>query len=76
MILNDFHCSVDGVCELRIKRNAVGRPSVEVEEEWLTFYIENGFKVEEMALMCCSKRTVEQKINFLWTLDQKFHCHY
>lgn len=61
--LHDISEVVMEMHDLNIRQNAVGRPSVEVEESRLTFFVENGFKVEEMALMLkCSKRTVEKKL--------------
>ncbi len=53
---------LEEVYELGIRRS--GRPSIEVEQSQLAFFIDTGFKVEEMALMLnCSKRTVEHKLH-------------
>ena len=52
------------VCDLRIRQSTIGRPSILVEESQLHFYVDNHFKVEEMALMLnCSKRTVERRLH-------------
>lgn len=41
--------------------NTMGRPALVIEEEQLSFFVDNGFKLEDMALMLgCSKRTVER----------------
>ena len=43
---------------------AMGRPSLVVEEDHLWFYVDHGFRVQDMALMLgCSKRTVERRLH-------------
>ena len=47
---------------IRSRGVAVGRPSLLIEEH-LQFFVDNGFKVYDMALMLgCSQRTVEQRL--------------
>ena len=44
--------------------NTMGRPALVIEEEQLFFFVDNGFKVQNMALVLdCSKRTVESTYN-------------
>ena len=46
------------------RENTMGRPALLIEEEQLSFFVDNGFKVEDMALMLgCSKRTVERRLS-------------
>ena len=48
---------------IRSRGVAVGRPSLLIEEEHLRFFVDNGFKVHDMALMLgCSQRTVERRL--------------
>lgn len=62
--LSEMVSIVQHICELEVRRNAVGRPSLEIEKDRLCFFVENGFKVEEMSLMLdCSKRSVERKLH-------------
>eukprot|EP00731_Ephydatia_muelleri_P001383 Em0001g1383a len=43
-----------------------GRPRIELEEEKLRFLIENGFKVQDIAIMLdCSLRTLERRLQEL-----------
>ena len=50
--------------EGRARENVAGHPSLMIEEEKLRFYVDNGFRVEDMALIIgCSKRTVERRLN-------------
>lgn len=37
--------------EGRQRANTMGRPALLIEEEQLSFFVDNGFKVEDMALM-------------------------
>ena len=45
----------------RVRVSKVGQPALEIEEEKLKFFVDNGFRVEPIALMFgCSKRTIER----------------
>ena len=45
------------------QENTMGRPCLVIEEQ-LSFFVGNGFKVEDMALMLgCSKRTIERRLS-------------
>ena len=49
--------------EERARNTMVGHPSLLIEEDKLQFYVENGFRVEDMALLLgCSKRTIERRL--------------
>ena len=62
-ILSEVVCTVGDICELKIRQDAGSHPSTEIEKQRLQFFLENGFKVEEMALLLsCSKRTVERRL--------------
>ena len=44
-------------------RSGIGRPAVAVNVEQLTFYLQHGFKVSDIAtLFCCSRRTIERRM--------------
>ena len=48
----------------RIIRQGRGRPSFDISEETLSFFLENGFKVPVIAeLLMVSTRTVERRMN-------------
>ncbi len=50
--------------ERRQRQTTMGRPTLIIEEERLSFFVENGFKVRDMAMMLgCSKRTVERRLS-------------
>ena len=52
------------MCEVRARRSMLGRPALAIEEEKLCFYVDNGFRVEDIALMfSCSKRTIERRLS-------------
>lgn len=56
--------SMQSESESGARVNAMGRPTLVIEEEQLHFFVDNGFKVEDMALMLgCSKRTVERRLS-------------
>ena len=51
-------------CDEHIRRNALGRPAIVVQVDQLHFFVENGFKVKDIALLLrCSKRTVERRMH-------------
>ena len=42
----------------------MGRPALVIEEEKLEFFVRNGFRVEDIAIMFgCSKRTIERRLS-------------
>lgn len=42
----------------------MGHPAIVIEEDQLSFFVDNSFKVEDMAHMLgCSKRTVERGLS-------------
>ena len=42
----------------------MGRPALVIEEEKLSFVVDNGFRVEDIAIMFgCSKRTIERRLS-------------
>ena len=50
--------------ERRARENRMGRPTLAIEEQQLRFFVENGFKVGDIALMFgCSKRTIERRLS-------------
>lgn len=50
--------------EGRVRDNSMGQLAIEIEEEQLCFYVDNGFKVKDMALMLgCSKQTVQRRLH-------------
>uniref|UniRef100_A0A1X7V6L3 Uncharacterized protein n=1 Tax=Amphimedon queenslandica TaxID=400682 RepID=A0A1X7V6L3_AMPQE len=60
-VLSEVVCTVGEICELKIRRDAGSHPTTEIEKQRLQFYIENWFKVKEIAfLLSCSKQTVER----------------
>ena len=52
--VRDIILSMQSESESRARVSAMGRPTLVIEEEQLHFYVDNGFKVEDMAL---TKRT-------------------
>ena len=51
-------------CDQRTRQNVMGRPAVTAEVDQLRFFVDNGFKVKDIALLLgCSKRTVERRMN-------------
>ena len=48
----------------RVRISSFGRPAIVIEEEQLIFFVDNCFKVDDMALILgCSKRTVERRLS-------------
>ena len=42
----------------------MGRPALVIEEEKLSFLVDNGFRVEDIAIMFgCSKQTIERRLS-------------
>lgn len=42
----------------------IGRPSLIIEEDKLRYFVDNGFKVADIALLFgASKRTIERRLN-------------
>ena len=62
--LNDMVSYMQEECDQRTRQNVMGRPAVTVEVDQLHFFVDNGFKVKDIALLLgCSKRTVERRMN-------------
>ena len=57
----DIMLSMQSESESRARVNAMGRPTLVIEEEQLHFFVDNGFKVEDM--LGCSKRTVKRRLS-------------
>ena len=50
--------------EGRVRASKMGRPALVIEEEKLSFFVDNGFRVEDIAIMFgCSKRTIERRLS-------------
>lgn len=49
----------------RVRQTVMGRPALVIEEDRLRFFVDNGFKVKDMAMLCgVSKRTIERRLQF------------
>lgn len=56
--VRDIMLSLQEELETRTRESAMGRPSLVIEEELLLFFVDNGFNVEDMAVVLgCSKRS-------------------
>lgn len=63
-VMNAIAQEIESIGELQVRTSAVGRPSKVIESTQLGFFVDNCFKVEEMALLLnVSKRTVERKLH-------------
>lgn len=46
------------------RRNVRGRPRIEIDNNQLTFLIERGFRIKDIAaIFSCSRRTIERRMN-------------
>ncbi len=52
-----------------------GRPRVVIDENQLTYLVENGFRVKEISeIFRCPKRTIERRMNELSIRASDFSC--
>ena len=74
-VSDDFYVVVNSVREIlaimqenesrQLRQVVMGRPALIIEEERLRFFVDNGFKVDDMATITgVSKRTIERRLNF------------
>ena len=53
----------------------MGRPRLVIEEDHIRFFVDHGFKVQDMALMLgCSKQTVERRLH-MYNLSTQRYSH-
>ena len=58
---------------MRARGVAVGQPSLLIEEQNLRFFVDNGFKVEDMAfILGRGKRTVERRLQLYGLSTQNY----
>ena len=51
-------------------RSMVGCPRLVIEEDYISFFVDDGFKVQDMALMLgCSKQTIERRLHIMYNLS-------
>ena len=57
----------------RLRQVVMGRPALIIEEDRLQFFVDNGFKVEDMAILCgVSKRTIERRLQLYQLSTRKY----
>lgn len=63
-VLVEIARMVQDICDFQVRRDARGGLSEDIEQNQLSYLIDIGFTVKEMALLLnCSKRTVERKLH-------------
>lgn len=74
LLINLMQCIEDENDErVRAAGWQTGCPSLVVEKDHLHFYVKNGFKVKDMALMLgCSKHTVERRLHVYNLSTQRY----
>lgn len=64
--LRELIAAMTTVQEESQRRNLRGRPRIQIDENQLSFLIEKGFRVKDIAsIFSCSRRTIERRMNDL-----------
>ena len=71
LCIRQMICVMEENNDQRVRHTVLGRPVLEVEEDRIRFFLDNGFKVKDIAsLFGCSKQTIERRMNIYGLLSR------